>query len=189
MESGQADVEGLTGAGARVASAWPEANTGLRRLHAFGLIASSILTLLLILCLVLSYGSSSSWPPATAEQRFVAKDLSHSRLIPGVHFVKGSAAHDALQHHRWFVGHFMPAEQLQYSEEVELKWAARKAGESNGEIATNMKARSMNILLHGKIRFEVSRFFRLRVIVSCRMKYHCFAVRRRRGHASGHARR
>ena len=55
-----------------------------------------------------------------------------------------------------FVGHFLPTEQLQYSQEVELKWAARRAGETNGEVATNSHARSMNLLLHGKLRFEVN---------------------------------
>ncbi len=52
----------------------------------------------------------------------------------------------------WFFGHFMDEIPEFKSSDFELKWGKHKAGDKKAGIGSNTKARTLTILIRGKIR-------------------------------------
>jgi hypothetical protein len=54
----------------------------------------------------------------------------------------------------WFAGHFMDSSSLLKNNEVELKWGVHKKGEKYLSLKKTKKAKSLAIMIKGKIRIS-----------------------------------
>ncbi|MUG99263.1 signal peptidase I [Scytonema sp. UIC 10036] len=69
--------------------------------------------------------------------------------------VFGNAASEGANRWGWFLGHFItPTDDPRSTEELELKWAIHKAGDSRSEWAVNNQAATISILIHGEFRLK-----------------------------------
>ena len=66
----------------------------------------------------------------------------------------GNAQIDGQSTKQWIVGHFIPADNIRHSDNVEIKWAVHKQGEKRQEWVTGEKRTSIAILVSGKVIFE-----------------------------------
>jgi len=71
-----------------------------------------------------------------------------------LHIVEGNAASDGAGRRGWFVGHFMPAQDLRHTEDVETKWGIHKKGERRIRWARGEETTSIAILVHGQLDVE-----------------------------------
>ncbi len=67
-------------------------------------------------------------------------------------FKTGNASFDGIDRKGWFIGHFIEGDPLRQSDDVELKWAHHRKGETNGTFAANRTATTISILIHGRFR-------------------------------------
>jgi len=51
----------------------------------------------------------------------------------------------------WVMGHFIETQSLLHSTDVEIKWGVHKKGEKTSTPRANIQAKSLAILLHGKV--------------------------------------
>jgi hypothetical protein len=69
--------------------------------------------------------------------------------------VFGNAKHEGVSRGGWFVGHFInPPKDARYTEEIEIKWAVHKAGDSRTQWAVNHQATTISILINGRFKLE-----------------------------------
>lgn len=61
-----------------------------------------------------------------------------------------NAYQDGPERRGWFVGHFMPEEDMRRSEDVEIKWGQHQAGEAREEWVTGEDRSTVLILVSGK---------------------------------------
>jgi len=66
----------------------------------------------------------------------------------------GNAETDASESRGWLLGHFRPADDTRYSNDVEIKWAAHRAGDQRPEWVTGEKRTALILLISG--RFLIS---------------------------------
>ena len=63
----------------------------------------------------------------------------------------------ALGRKGWFIGHFIQEDDLQYSADVEVKWANHVKGEANaGGFVFNRTAKTLSMLVSGRFRIILS---------------------------------
>ena len=69
--------------------------------------------------------------------------------------VFGNAVIEGAKRSGWFIGHFItPSEDLRSTEDLEVKWAVHKAGDSRTEWAVNNQAATLSILIKGQFRLQ-----------------------------------
>ena len=66
----------------------------------------------------------------------------------------GNAATDGRTNRSWIVGWYVEEDPLRRTNDVEIKWALHKPGESNGSFATDTVARYLSILVRGNFRLQ-----------------------------------
>jgi hypothetical protein len=66
----------------------------------------------------------------------------------------GSASVDAGANRGWLLGHFMPADDVRHSREVEIKWGVHRAGDQRAEWVTGETRIALIILVQGKFRID-----------------------------------
>ncbi|WP_414587662.1 signal peptidase I [Scytonema sp. PCC 10023] len=69
--------------------------------------------------------------------------------------VFGNAVNEGAKRWGWFLGHFItPSEDPRSTEELEVKWAVHKVGDSRTEWAVNNQAATLSILIKGQFRLQ-----------------------------------
>ncbi|NMG21126.1 signal peptidase I [Brasilonema bromeliae] len=69
--------------------------------------------------------------------------------------VFGNAIVEGAKRWGWFIGHFItPSEDPRSTEDLEVKWAVHKAGDSRTQWAVNNEAATLSILIHGRFRLQ-----------------------------------
>lgn len=66
----------------------------------------------------------------------------------------GNAKVDGQLTKHWLVGHFMPANDIRHSDDVEIKWGVHERGEKREEWVTGEKRTTLAILVSGKVIYE-----------------------------------
>jgi quercetin dioxygenase-like cupin family protein len=66
----------------------------------------------------------------------------------------GNAAIDSAAYRGWFLGHFIPPDDLRSTGAVELKWTTYTAGETRPSWAVNREATTISILIEGHFRMR-----------------------------------
>ena len=66
----------------------------------------------------------------------------------------GNAGQTGAGRNGWFIGHFVGEDLLRQTEDVEVKWAIHKAGETNGAFVANRTATSLSLLIRGQFRLR-----------------------------------
>jgi hypothetical protein len=67
---------------------------------------------------------------------------------------KGNAISDGGKRRGWFVGRFIDDDAFRQTHDVEVKWGVHPRGDSNGNYAADVVARTVSILIRG--RFEIT---------------------------------
>ncbi len=69
--------------------------------------------------------------------------------------VFGNAVTEGKKRSGWFIGHFItPDDDPRSTEDLEVKWAVHKAGDSRTEWAVNNQAATLSILINGRFRLQ-----------------------------------
>lgn len=63
---------------------------------------------------------------------------------------KGNAALDGQLTRQWFIGSFLPDDDLRHSDEVEIKWGVHKKGEAREDWSKNEGRKTVCILVSGQ---------------------------------------
>jgi hypothetical protein len=66
----------------------------------------------------------------------------------------GSAPKDAPDNRGWLLGHFMPADDIRHSSDVEVKWGARTRGDRRAEWVTGETRTAVIVLVSGRFRID-----------------------------------
>ncbi|GAA6617040.1 cupin domain-containing protein [Scytonema sp. NUACC26] len=70
--------------------------------------------------------------------------------------VFGNAASEGTNRWGWFLGHFItPTDDPRSTEELEVKWANYKVGDSRVKWSVNNQAATIAILIHGEFRLKL----------------------------------
>ena len=67
---------------------------------------------------------------------------------------KGNANIDGLQTKNWIVGHFISAQNIRHSDDVEIKWGVHRRGDKRDDWVTSETRTTVAILIIGKFVFE-----------------------------------
>lgn len=69
--------------------------------------------------------------------------------------VFGKAVTEGASRWGWFIGHFItPPDAPRSTEDLEVKWAVHKIGDSRTEWAVNYQASTLSILINGRFRWQ-----------------------------------
>ncbi len=66
----------------------------------------------------------------------------------------GSATADAAANRGWLLGHFMPADDVRHSSEVEIKWGVHAAGDQRADWVTGEIRTTLIVLVSGRFRVD-----------------------------------
>jgi hypothetical protein len=66
----------------------------------------------------------------------------------------GSADLDAPANRGWLLGHFMPADDLRHSTDVEIKWGVHPAGDRRAQWVTEETRTALILLVRGRFRLD-----------------------------------
>lgn len=68
----------------------------------------------------------------------------------------GNAAEDSAERRGWFVGHFMPGDDVRRSTDVEVKWGEHPAGEEREAWHEDEERTTLLLLIKGRFRINLS---------------------------------
>jgi hypothetical protein len=80
--------------------------------------------------------------------------MTPSRTKSGQVYV-GNAAQDAPANRGWLLGHFLPADDLRHSADVEVKWGVHPVGDERGQWVTDDHRTAVIMLISGRFRIEL----------------------------------
>jgi hypothetical protein len=67
----------------------------------------------------------------------------------------GNAQIDGKERRGWILGHFMPADDIRRSEDVEIRWAIHQRGERRAEWVNEERRTTAIILISGRFKVEL----------------------------------
>lgn len=77
---------------------------------------------------------------------------SHQQTVEIYH---GNAEIDGPVHRGWLVGHFMPAEDIRHSDDVEIKWGVHSKGDERSERVGAEHRTTVVLLVTGRFRVDL----------------------------------
>lgn len=67
----------------------------------------------------------------------------------------GRAGEDAARNQGWLLGHFVPADELLHTDDVEVKWGVHPAGDRRAAWATDERRTALLVLIRGAFNIEL----------------------------------
>lgn len=90
----------------------------------------------------------------STEQSLAPQPNLDLAALPGTPY-SGNAEIDGPVHRGWLVGHFMPAEDIRHSDDVEIKWGAHPKGDERSERVGAEHRTTVVLLVTGRFRVDL----------------------------------